>query len=102
MALWLRPEALGDKLLLPPKYMCNDLRLQLEWTEMLWSFSRLETGYWHPVSLGHLHRCAVKMANANDQQPLITKNVLYAGEGEIPSFEHGSKVQIATRNTSFS
>lgn len=38
------------------------------------------------------------MAKANDKQPssLITKTVLYAGEGGIPSFEHGSKVKLTT------
>jgi len=38
------------------------------------------------------------MARANKlkSQALITKNVLYAGEGEIPLFEHGSKVKLTT------
>lgn len=38
------------------------------------------------------------MAKANDEQSstLITKTVLYAGEGGIPSFEHGSKVKLTT------
>ena len=45
-----------------------------------------------PVSLGYLTSCFVKMAN--DEKPLISKNVLYAGEGDIPTFEEGSKVNL--------
>ena len=29
---------------------------------------------------------------ANDGKLLICKDILYAGDGDIPTFEHGSKV----------
>ena len=32
------------------------------------------------------------------ENPLISKTVLYAGEGEIPVFESGSKVNSAKRH----
>ena len=36
------------------------------------------------------------MAN---EKSLISKNVLYAGEGDIPEFEHGSKVHLVLRKS---
>lgn len=30
-----------------------------------------------------------------DDKPLISKNILYAGEGDTPEFEPGSKVKLS-------
>ena len=40
---------------------------------------------------------------ANEGKPaLISKEVLYAGEGDVPSFEHGSKVRSDLNKLFFS
>ena len=49
---------------------------------------RLATNTSHQLLLIFLHLS--KMAT---EERLITKNVLYAGEGDVPEFENGSKVK---------